>query len=560
MTLPGRVATLGLAGSGERRSGEPESGKARVNERDRFEALAEICEAVGVLQDLDSLLAKTLDLVVRHLGVERAIVFLWDPEKQELRPRAVRGIEETALADAREVSRTALERALSGGGVLHIPDSGELADPSRSVMELGIRSILAAPILLRGEPVGAVYADTRASVLSLASEDLSFAAAFANQIGVAVENANLYGRLKNETATARRAYATIEREIRDRFSVRHVIGQSQAFQKVLELVDRLKTGRTTVLLLGESGTGKELIARAIHFQSDRAAKPFVALNCAALPESLLESELFGIEEGVATGVKARAGRFEDADGGTLFLDEVGDMTPPVQAKVLRVLQERTLERVGGKKTIQVDVRVIAATSRDVEEMIREGEFREDLYYRLAVFPIRLPPLRERREDIPVLARRFAARFAAEHGKGTLALADSAVDALLVHDWPGNVRELENVIERAVLLARGPVLTRDLLAGALGGATAAPRDGPRVATAPGNEPFGEELLALAYEEARNRALDLFDGAYLERALAAAGGNVTQAALATGLRRQRIHEIAKRLCMDVSRFRESGEDAT
>ena len=252
-----------------------------------------------------------------------------------------------------------------------------------------------------------------------------------------------------------------------------IIGTSEPLKEILRMADQVAPSRATILITGESGTGKELVAHRIHEKSDRARKPFLTLHCAALPETLLESELFGHEKGAFTGaVGTRRGRFEEADGGTLFLDEIGEISPSIQVKLLRFLQTREFERVGGNKTYTVDVRVIAATNRDLAEEVKAGRFREDLYYRLNVINIETPPLRARRSDIPILARHFVAKYAAENGKKIEDLAPDAVKALEAYDWPGNVRELENIIERAVVLAHGPKLTRDHLPrdmrGAFGG--------------------------------------------------------------------------------------------
>ncbi len=234
---------------------------------------------------------------------------------------------------------------------------------------------------------------------------------------------------------------------------RYIIGNSPATQEVLTLADQVATSRATVLITGESGTGKELVARLIHEQSSRVDKPFVRLHCAALAESLLESELFGHEKGAFTGASTRReGRFEEAHLGTLFLDEIGEIPPMTQVKLLRFLQQREFERVGGNKTISVDVRIISATNRDLEKAVQEGRFREDLYYRLNVINIHTPPLRLRRSDIPLLARHFITRFATENQKPILEIRSDALNILTSYDWPGNVRELENIIERAVVLA------------------------------------------------------------------------------------------------------------
>jgi DNA-binding NtrC family response regulator/tetratricopeptide (TPR) repeat protein len=237
-----------------------------------------------------------------------------------------------------------------------------------------------------------------------------------------------------------------------------VIGADSSLRQVFDTVERVAPTRASVLILGESGTGKEVVARSLHRLSDRCDQPFVAVNCAAIPETLLESELFGIEAGTATGVTGRPGKFETAQGGTLFLDEIGDMSPALQAKMLRVLQDRTFERVGGRKTITADVRVVAATNRDIEQALATGQFRQDLYYRLNVISLTLPPLRERRQDIPALVDHFAGRFAREYGKPANMVTDDCLAALTGYHWPGNVRELENVIERGVILARGDKMT------------------------------------------------------------------------------------------------------
>jgi DNA-binding NtrC family response regulator len=247
-------------------------------------------------------------------------------------------------------------------------------------------------------------------------------------------------------------------ELGRRYQFDNIVGRSPGMQEVFAAVERVAPTRATVLLTGESGIGKDLIARAIHHHSPRKDKAFVKISCSAIPETLMESELFGYEKGAFTGAAAaRAGKFEQADGGTVFLDEIGDVTPPVQVKLLRVLQERELERLGGNKTIQVDVRVIAATNQDLQAAIEEGAFREDLYYRLNVVPIRIPPLRERRPDIPLLVDHFLAKYRDEMGGRVSAVSPQALEKLMAYRWPGNVRELENVMQRAMVLAQGPVL-------------------------------------------------------------------------------------------------------
>ena len=269
------------------------------------------------------------------------------------------------------------------------------------------------------------------------------------EMEVKIDKALEVKRLKNELDYLRGTQQDI-------YEFDRIVGSSVALQKVLDIVKKVAKSNTTVLIRGETGTGKELIAGAIHHNSLRTSRNFVKVNCAALQENLLESELFGHEKGAFTGAdKQRIGRFEQADGGTLFLDEIGDMSPSTQAKILRVLQEHEFERLGGTRTLRVDVRIIAATNRNLTQMVQEGKFREDLFYRLNVVSVEMPPLRERKDDIVQLAQFFVQRFAGELKKKLDRIHPEAVKVLMRHNWPGNIRELENVIERAVLMADGP---------------------------------------------------------------------------------------------------------
>ena len=266
----------------------------------------------------------------------------------------------------------------------------------------------------------------------------------------------------------------LKREMASQSSFAQIVGTSAAMQKVFELVRKVADATSNVLICGESGTGKELVARAIHFHSGRCNMPFVTVNCSAMPETLLESELFGHMKGSFTGaISNKPGLFEVASGGTVFLDEIGDTTPAIQVKLLRVIQEREFRRVGGTKDVKVDVRIIAATNRDLEKAVAEGEFREDLYYRLDVIPINLPPLRMRAGDIPILAQHFLERFADASGKSVPTLTPEAVRVLVGHEWRGNVRELENLIERVVAIGSGPTVTDEDLRGWLHRPAAAP---------------------------------------------------------------------------------------
>jgi Nif-specific regulatory protein len=289
----------------------------------------------------------------------------------------------------------------------------------------------------------------------LLKQDVELLATIASMIGPAVELYLLENiskvRLENENRRLKNA-------LRERFKPSNIIGNSKPMLEVYELVHKVAATKATVLILGESGVGKELVASAIHYHSPSADGPLITFNCAALPENIVESELFGHEKGAFTGAAAlRKGRFEQADGGTIFLDEIGELSLPIQAKLLRVLQERTFERVGGNRPVKVDLRIIAATNRNLPDMVAKGTFREDLYYRLNVFPITVPPLRERDSDIILLADYFAARYSAEAGKEVKRISTPALNMLMAYHWPGNVRELENVIERSVILSDDAVI-------------------------------------------------------------------------------------------------------
>ena len=321
-------------------------------------------------------------------------------------------------------------------------------------------------------------------------------------------------------------------QVQKQYGFENLIGSGPAMQRVFATLQKVAETDLTVLVRGESGTGKELVAQALHNLSPRRQRPFVAVNCAAISRELVESELFGHEKGAFTGADARRqGRFEAADGGSILLDEIGDMPAETQAKVLRVLQERSFERVGGSKPIDVDVRVIAATHRNLEDEVRKQRFREDLYYRLKVVTLELPPLRERPEDIPALAQRFLERVIARLGLEKRQIGDAALARLVRHRWPGNVRELANVIEQAAVLAPAAVIEEADLK--LGGASEA---------LVGVE---ADAVGLSFGEAKRRAVDRFERGYLLEALRKSGGNISRAAEAVGMVRQSLQQKIREL---------------
>ena len=318
---------------------------------------------------------------------------------------------------------------------------------------------IGVPIFVGGTPLGVLAAQP-----TTGSEDLYERSRFMEMIAnLIAQTVRLWVQLENEKRELKEERDTLRRAVKHEHGFANIVGRSQIMRAVFEQVRLVSAWNTTVLIRGESGTGKELIANAIHYNSPRANGPSIKLNCAALPDNLLESELFGHEKGAFTGANTQhKGRFEMAHGGTLFLDEIGEISAAFQAKLLRVLQEGEFERVGGSKTLKVDVRVITATNRDLEAEVESGAFREDLYYRLNVMPINMPPLRERSEDIPDLARFLIAKIA-KHQSRELEITDSAVRVLLRHNWPGNVRELENALERAAIMSESGVIDRDAVA-------------------------------------------------------------------------------------------------
>jgi Nif-specific regulatory protein len=385
------------------------------------------------------------------------------------------------------------------------------------------RSILCVPLRQQDRIIGALEALNTTSAHGFTKADLDLLTAFAALAVPAIDRSRAFATLAN-------AKAALQEQADHRYDF--VVGETLAMQEVVETARTAAAARTTVLLLGESGVGKEIVARAIHAWSPRAEAPFVAVNCVALTPELLESELFGHEKGAFTGAIAqKKGKFELAAGGTLFLDEIGDLAPNLQAKLLRVLQEREFQRVGGVRTLTANVRVVAATNHDLREAIRTGAFREDLYYRLNVVSITIPPLRERKIDIPVLAEHFLGRYCRELNRPPRSLSPEAMEALVAHTWPGNVRELQNVLERAVVLSPNPILT--------------PRDFPPDVRTRGSVPAPLMIDEPPADLPLPAAVEEFKRARIRAALARTGHNQTRAAGLLGMRQSNLSRLMKSL---------------
>ncbi len=410
----------------------------------RLMLLYEIDRALNIhLEDPYQLLDEILKVGFRTLDAERGFIALVDENTGELTCELIRDTSGEQEPEKLEVSRTIIHKVLKEG--VSILTANALKDREfrdvKSVQEYSIRSAICAPLLFRGEVVGIVYLDNRASAGSFTPDDLTFLTALCHQAGIAIGNSRLYRQVVQENIQMGSA-------LKDKFQI---LGDSKVMQNVYKTIKKVAPSDVTVLIQGETGTGKELVAQTVHALSARNSKPFIAVNCVAIPKELIESELFGHEKGAFTdAVTTRQGKFELAHKGTIFLDEIGDMSSETQARVLRVLEQKELQRVGGTKNIEVDVRVVAATNKDLGKAVEEGRFREDLYYRLNVVLIKLPTLKERKEDIILLAEHFMAGRARK-------ISPRAEQLLLAYDWPGNVRELKNCIERAVVLGDGEVI-------------------------------------------------------------------------------------------------------
>ena len=479
----------------------------------QLEALHDVGRALNTLRPEEELLEELMHRAVAVLDATLGFVFSLDERIQvqnlftfgiggDVDPRRVHAEEPVRriLAERKPISTSVLSFLGSPGGAL-----------------------LAAPMLAGDTVIGVVGVIGKeergaGNEGSFVEDDLRFLESLSAIGGAAIENSRNFRKLDLMRHSLEDENRSLKARMQREYSDRLMIGDSPAMQRVIDLVVRAADSAASVLIRGESGTGKEMVARLLHGNSPRKEKPFVALNCAAFPETLLESELFGIERGVATGVEARVGKFESAQGGTVFLDEIGDIPQSLQAKLLRVLQEREIEKVGGRRRIPVDVRILAATHRDLEAMIERGEFRQDLYYRLKVVEISLPPLRERREDIPKLVRFFLDKYSKREGLENVRLAQDALQKIMSYPFPGNVRELENLIEGALALTVDPIIDAgDLLLM------------PDAPPSPAESGMPEDFPDLRELERR----------YIARVLQHTKGNMAQAARILGVDRKTLY---------------------
>ncbi len=506
-----------------------ENGKSNRTVRD-LDVLLRISKAVNSVRGLEVLEKKILESIFEVAPADRAAILLCEHGAEEW--TSVFGWDRRGGANQPvQVSRTIVSQVLSDGVAIlsnDLPAEESFSDTA-SIVERRIRSVLAVPLEVFERILGVIYLDSSNPEARFDEDHLQLLTGIGSIAAAALENARRMESLEQEN-----------RRLQEEISLEHnMVGDSPRMRDVYQFIARVAPRDITVLIYGESGTGKELVARAIHRASSRASKPCVAINCAALAENLLESELFGHEKGAFTGAIAqKKGKLEIAEGGTVFLDEIGELAPLLQAKLLRVLQEREFERVGGTRTIKLDVRLVAATNRDLEEEVKKGRFREDLFYRLNVVALRMPALRERREDIPLLASYFAAKFSQRSNRPVLGVSPPARACLVSYDWPGNVRELENAIERAVVLGSSDmILPEDLPEAVLEKAEAFASGASMTAFHDALREAKKELILNAFEQAQ--------------------GRYTEAAKLLGLHPNYLHRLIRNLNMKQLLQKAAGE---
>ncbi|MGH9938268.1 MAG: sigma 54-interacting transcriptional regulator, partial [Blastocatellia bacterium] len=487
-----------------------------LNVARNLHALLKISTAINQIRKLPELQRRLLELIIEALPAERGVIIL-SRERFGSSDPFVGFDREDGWQKNLRVSRTVIERVRRDHVAIM---SNDVADhqpfrKAESLVMRQIQSLLAVPIALDEQLLGVIYLDSAQIDFRFEEDHLQLLTAIAAIAAVAFDNVRSVEWLENEA-----------RRLRDENSLNHdLIGESAAMQAVYQTLAKVAPSDSTVLLRGESGTGKEMVARALHLGSPRADKPFIAINCAGLSDTLLESDLFGHEKGAFTGAVAqKKGKLEIADGGTVFLDELGELPQPLQAKLLRALQTREFERVGGTRKIKVDIRIVAATNRDLEAAIKDGGFRADLYYRLNVVSITLPPLRDRRDDIPLLAQYFTTKFGHRCNRQIKGLTAATRALLMNYDWPGNVRELENAVERAVVLGATDFILPEDLPDALHETTAPPNVTP----------------AMYHSSTREAKRQI-----VLQTLEESGGNFTQAAKQLGIHPNNLHRLVRNL---------------
>ena len=477
-------------------------------------ALCRIGSRINLLRHTKELQHEILTSIFEMIPVDRGAILLGNEESEF---SSLYGLDRENEAKPVHISRTVVNKVLTEGVAILSNDvrASETLSTARSLIVAQITSLMCAPLILFEKIIGAIYLDTSDPAVNFDEGHLQLLASIAGMAAVSLENARETEWLEGENS-----------RLRSTLAIEHnMVGESPAMNEIYSFIERVASSNAAVLICGESGTGKELAAHAIHANSPRAVKPFVVINCAALAETLLESELFGHERGAFTGAIAqKKGKLEVADGGTLFLDEIGEMPTPMQSRLRRFLQDHKIERLGGTRSIKLDVRMVAATNRNLDEAIAAGIFRADLYHRLNVVKVTMPALRKRREDIPLLASYFAAKYSNACKRTVNGISPAARALLQSYDWPGNVRELENAIERAVVLGSGDVIDTD--------------DLPERILESANR--AKLPMARYYEAVKQAKQEL-----ILKALEEANGNYTEAANALGVHPNNLHRLIRTL---------------
>jgi Nif-specific regulatory protein len=501
----------------------------------RLGDLLEISRILASTLHVRAAFIRVLEVLEKNHGAVLGLVALKDPASDEIAVDAAVGVPLTASRRGRyRTGEGIIGSVFQSGRPVVVPQVSKeplFLNRMGAFLPSGPEmTFIAVPVAVDSRTVGALGVGYRFQRERHYDPEAKFLGVVASMVGQAVR---VHGLVEAERRRLVEENTQLRQELRERYSIHNMIGNSRPMQEVYDQVAQVAPTTTTLLVRGESGTGKEMIAHAIHYNSPRADKPFVTVSCAALPESLIESELFGYEKGAFTDARTqKKGRFERAHGGTLFLDEIGELSLSTQVKLLRVLQEREFERLGGTHPVKVDVRLVAATHKDLEIAVQAGTFREDLYYRLNVFAIFLPPLRERRPDILLLADHFVEKYAMAHGKDVRRIATTAIDMLMAYHWPGNVRELENCIERAVLVCEGGVIHAHHLP-------------PSLQTA--------EVSGTLPTRSLEKAVESFERDLLQDALKSARGNKARAARLLDTTERILAYKARKYGIDGRRFR-------
>jgi Nif-specific regulatory protein len=425
---------------------------------DELTILNDLSRAMSSTMGVQEIMATIITKSIQTIGVEQGTIMLVEDNSQEFLRTLIRGV-----AEEHQGKIYKLGEYLSGWMLNHRKPflCNDITDDDRlrglKIDKSGIHSILSVPMIFRGKLIGVINLFNKKAGVQFTEDDQKLMCIIAAQVASFLANARSFEKVQESKELLQKQTIHLQKEVGLRYGFDGIIGKSKRIKEIKEELKTIAKTPASVLIIGETGTGKELVAKTIHYNSNRQDKPFIDVNSAAIPESLVESELFGIEEGTATGVKKRIGLFEQAHGGTIFIDEIGDMSLASQAKILRVLEERQIRRVGSNHNIHIDIRIIAATNKNLKEKIKKGTFREDLYYRLSVIEINLPPLRQRKVDIPLLLDHFMNKYADQMGKVIKGFTPKASEILVNCECKGNVRELANVVERAVILTQGQLI-------------------------------------------------------------------------------------------------------